>query len=138
MASLSEDDQSRVRYYLGYSLAQESSVIGAAGSPIAVGIENKLEFAMSHLRDQAIPRIQALLATLDKLEKIMGTDALCRLRARSVDNVELNNKELDQLERQYLLWKRRLGDALGVKLFMSSYASGLQPGSSGSMPRTIG
>lgn len=136
MASLTDGEKTRVRYFLGYPGMTMGAIFQAGViSSFTFAITNALEWAMDHLSDDALPLIRKLLDTLEGIEKTMSESALCRLRIRAAGDVEMNNKELIELGKQLYNWKCKLADFLGVKIYDNSYQSGLQPGQSGSIPR---
>lgn len=114
---LDESDRVRVRYHLGY-LNVEPVISIQLGFPSAQQAQFLVETAMDRIIPQAIPRVLAMLGTLDCIEGQM-IDALKRLKVQQVSEVKMRNSneeatEQDLLEREYERWAMRLANMLGV------------------------
>lgn len=136
MASLRDEQKQAVRFALGYPGVEEGSLV-LQGATVAYAFYGRLEHAMDHLHAVAVPIVERILGTLADIESRMTKDALDDLRVRAVDEVEMNTRQLDVLQSQYVMWAKRLADTFGVPLAWRSYLSTIGPATSGSVPRRV-
>jgi hypothetical protein len=123
-AVLTEEEKARIRYHGGYLLTSVASAI-ILGIPAARQPAFLVEQAMEHIPDTAIAIIRNLVAKCDITEdNIM--QAQTRMVAKSVDEIDLNHDEADQLRGEYRYWVQKLYDNLGCPI--NAYASAFQSG----------
>lgn len=130
-AVLTEEEKNRIRYHGGYLLTDPASAI-ILGIPAATQPAFLVEQALNHIPDSAVAIIRNLVAKCDITENNI-LSAQSRMVARSVDEVDLNPEEADQLRGEYRFWVQKLYDTLGAPL--NAYASLYQSG--GKMPLNI-
>jgi hypothetical protein len=110
--ALTTAERERVRYHLGYlNTAPAASVslgFPRAGQPLFL-----VEMAMNLLLPEAEDRVREHLAVLDNIEGQLK-DSTCRLAAKVVGEITVNNQEPDMLEKEYRRWQGRLARQLGV------------------------
>lgn len=131
LAVLTEEEKARIRYHLGYLQVMPASAI-ILGIPAASQPAFLVEQAMEHIPDNAIAIIRNLVAKCDITENNIML-AQTRMVARSVDEIDLNPDEADQLRGEYRYWVQKLSDNLGAPI--NAYASAFQSG--GRMPLNI-
>jgi hypothetical protein len=125
---LSQDDQERAKYHLGY-LGTTLGASIALGIPAAIPTDFITEHALTLIRsfDNTFwePKIISILDAMDTIEAQM-LQALPRLSAKVAGSVTLNLNETDFLEGEYRRWGYRLADILGtpVNPYSPRYSAG--------------
>jgi hypothetical protein len=123
-AVLTEEEKARIRYHGGYLQIFPASAI-ILGVPAATQPAFLVESAMEHIPESAIAIIRTLVARCDATEaNIFGSQT--RMVAKSVDEIDLNPDEADQLRGEYRYWVQKLYDNLGAPI--NAYASAFQSG----------
>jgi hypothetical protein len=81
-------------------------------------------------------RIRRILGVLDTVEEQL-LDALPRLAAVKLDELEIRQDETNQLEKEYVRWACRLADIFGVPIYPYStrFAGRVGAVSAGCIPR---
>lgn len=123
-AVLTEEEKARIRYHGGYLLTSVASAI-ILGLPAARQPAFLVEQAMEHIPDTAIAIIRNLVARCDATENNIFASQT-RMKAKSVDEIDLNPDEADQLRGEYRYWVQKLYDNLGCPI--NAYASAFQSG----------
>lgn len=109
---LSEADQGRARYHLGYMQVVVASSF-AFGIPQATQVQYLFEDAITRVMPGAEPRVIDLLNKLDEIECILFR-ASSELFAKRAGDLETNLEQPNDVEREYVRWACRLADMLGV------------------------
>jgi len=132
MATLTAAEKERVRYHLGYMNVQP---VGSTSFGIPYPIQTLfiLEDSMTNLIAETVPRVRALLNTLDGIECRM-LSAQDRLAAISMGELKLRDDEPEMLEREYFRWAGRLADTLGAPFYAYSNRFKGKGASGGSIP----
>jgi hypothetical protein len=110
--ALTSKQKHKVVFYLGWSgltlvanSTQYNSVVNdRLGSTLNADIENL---------------VKGLLERLEMLDKALE-EAICRLSASSVDNIEMNPKEIEMLKKERMRLIRELSDHLDIPIMKSS------------------
>ena len=123
-AILTEEEKARIRYHGGYLQITPASAI-ILGLPAATQPAFLVEQAMEHIPDTAIAIIRNLVAKCDITENNIML-AQTRMVAKSVDEIDLNPDEANQLRGEYRYWVQKLYDNLGAPI--NAYASAFQSG----------
>lgn len=118
MSVLSAKDRERTRYHLGYLNVQAAGSI-QYGIPKPMQTIFMVEQAMTMVIAEAVPRILAMLNTLDCIEqKLIGAQdnfAAAKLGEMTIERQQLQQPDL--LEKEYFRWAGRLADTLGVPFY---------------------
>jgi len=118
MASLTPQEKERTRYHLGYLNVQLAGSV-QFGLPRPIQTVFILEQAMDSLILETVPRVRAMLDTLDQIEcRLIAAQG--RLAASSMGELKLRDNEPDLLEKEYFRWGGRLADTLGVPFYAYS------------------
>ena len=128
-AVLTEEEKNRIRYHGGYLLTDPAAAI-VLGVPAAAQPAFIVEQQMNRIPESAIAIIRNLIAKCDITEQNILL-AQTRMVARSVDEVDLNPDEADQLRKEYRHWIGRLYGALGGPT--NAYSSPFQVGGGASL-----
>ena len=123
-AILTEEEKARIRYHGGYLQINPAAAI-ILGFPAAAQPAFLVEQAMEHIPDTAIAIIRNLVAKCDITENNIML-AQTRMVAKSVDVIDLNPDEANQLRGEYRYWVQKLYDNLGAPI--NAYASAFQSG----------
>ena len=123
-AVLTEEEKNRIRYHGGYLVVDPASAI-IIGIPAATQPAFLVEQAMEHIPESAVAIIRNTVAKCDITENNIML-AQTRMVARSVDEIDLNPEEADQLRGEYRFWVQKLYDILGAPI--NAYASAFQSG----------
>ena len=123
-AILTEEEKARIRYHGGYLQITPASAI-ILGVPAATQPAFLVESAMEHIPDTAISIIRNLVAICDATERNIF-ESQRRMKVKSVDEIDLNPDEADQLRGEYRYWVQKLYDNLGCPI--NAYASAFQSG----------
>lgn len=110
--ALTSKQKHKVVFYLGWSgltlvanSTQYNSVVNdRLGTALNADIENL---------------VKGLLERLEMLDKALE-EAVCRLAASSVDNIEMNPKEIEMLKKERMRLIRELSDHLDIPITKSS------------------
>ena len=104
--------------HLGYPNQQSLASI-QWGIPKAMQTLFIVDLALNNLIEEAIPRIRAILKTMDSVEckLICAQD---RLAASALDGLKLRENEPEMLEREYVRWGMRLADEIGAPIYAFS------------------
>lgn len=130
-AVLTEEEKNRIRYHGGYLLTDPASAI-TLGIPAASQPAFLVEQAMEHIPESAIAIVRNAVSKCDFTEQNIML-AQRRMVARSVDEIDLNPDEANQLRGEYRYWVQKLYDILGAPV--NAYASAFQTG--GRMPLNL-
>lgn len=115
---LTPTEKVKVRYHLGYP---NVTAVGSyqLGVPIPIQTMFLVESSMDRIIDEALPVVRDLIATLDEIE--------CRMRkgfshraAKRIGDIEINEKEIHDLEAEHTRFASRLAEMLGVPLYAFS------------------
>lgn len=120
--SLTEEEKSKCRYYLGY-LQTETAPSIQLGIPKPLQTVFLLEQALNLIQSNfAAKRVRIILCRLDAIETAL-CGAIANLGVSSVDKIDLHPLKsrgiltTDSLERENSRWANRLADTLGVPLY---------------------
>jgi hypothetical protein len=131
LATLTEEEKARIRHHFGvpqtYPISDIQLGVPAAAQPMFI-----LERQMNVIPNSAIAIIREDVAKCDTTEAELF-QAQRRLKAKSVDSVDLNPDECDQRRAEYRYWVTKLGDDLGapINAFSAAFRTG------GGMPLNI-
>lgn len=118
-ALLTEDEKSRVRRHMGYPEV-EAVTVYAMGMVIPMQGMFLLDSAMDNLTAGGASRVRQLLQVLDGLEMKL-LKAACYLSVDRIGEIQMRPatglQGTDLLEREYVRWAKRLGDALGTPYY---------------------
>lgn len=115
---LTPEERERVKYHLGY-LNTATAAAMSFGQSVPIQTLFLVERAMTFLQEVTLPRVRALLNTLDNIECRLQT-ALDYSPAESLGNLKVRQDEPDFLEKEYVRWGGRLADNLGVPFYAYS------------------
>lgn len=132
MAVLTPQEKERARYHLGYLGVQVADSL-SFGQPIPIQTLFIVEASMDNLIAEHVPRVRAILNTLDGIECRL-IDAAGRLAATALGELKLRDNEPDLLEREYYRWAGRLADILGCPLYPYSNRFKGRGAGGGSLP----
>ena len=133
--SLTIGEKERIRYFLGYpnTTAAASLQLGMVRSQ---DMSFLVDLAMENLRPEAEATVRSLIQTLDDIECVMRGDAIDRLAASRIGNLQLNAAEPEALEAELRRWAFRLADTLGSAVYPYSHKfQGVNRGKVGSIRR---
>lgn len=120
---LTPTEKMRCRYHLGYPQVE---AIGSynRGIPMPLQTAFLVETSLTQVMEDAIPMVQTMVQTLDKIETAMA-GAICNLAVERIGDITMRpgrpgESQPDLLEREYRRWAERLADILGVPLYAYS------------------
>jgi hypothetical protein len=126
-AVLTEEEKARIRYHLGYPQTDPVASI-QLGVPRASQPMFLVEGQMNRIPESAIALVRRCTAFCDATElRILESQE--RLAARSVDEVDMNPTEPDDLRKEYRFWVQRLADVLGAPInpYAAAFTAGASP-----------
>lgn len=112
MASLTPEEKVKVRHHAGYLNVQAAQTF-VLGVPAGVETTFIIEGAMDRVLEAALPEVRRHLQILDALEEQMIVDHEL-LAVNKLGEIEVNNREQDQLTARYDYWVDSLCNLLGV------------------------
>ncbi len=119
---LTQQEMDRCRYHTGYPQVATAASL-QFGLPKPLQLAFLLEIAMTQLLPLAVPRVRAILQTLDNIEQQI-INAQPFLTADVLEELYLAGSKdprgrlvTDRLESEYVRWAKRLADVFGVPLY---------------------
>lgn len=109
---LSETERASVRHHMGYLNVGEMYTF-VLGTPAAVETTFVIEGAMDRVLEVALPRFRQILGILDAIEA-QRVDDLELMAINQLGDIQVNQKEQNQLLRTYDDWVAALANMLGV------------------------
>lgn len=110
--AFTEDEKVKIRAHLGYlGVAQSQTFV--LGIPAAMPTQFMVEGAMDRVLASAEAHARKLIKILDTIEVQMVED-LELLAVNKIGTIELRDREMMQLRREYRHWQGALGNLLGV------------------------
>lgn len=110
--AFTDEEKANIRYHLGYPNVSTVATF-ALGVPAAIEPSFILENAMNVVLLPAESRVRKILETLDKVEDQM-VDDLDLLAVNQVDEIQVREKEQEQLVYSYMFWRNSLANLFGV------------------------
>lgn len=111
--ALTDAEQARVRYHLGYTNIDDPFAM-SLGVPQATQFQFTLELNFDKLDPQAEPFVRRCIAELDCIEQ-QKSDFRQSLEFKRTGSVEFRGSEaFAELEIQYRQWRAKLADILGT------------------------
>jgi len=132
---LTLEEKMKCRYFLGYpnTTAAASLQYGMVRSQ---DYSFLIDLAMANIRPEAEVLVRGHLQTLEAIECVMRGDAIDRMAAARIGNLQLNHLEQDQLENEVRRWAMRLAECLGTPVYpYSSKFKAMGRGQVGSIRR---
>jgi hypothetical protein len=110
--AFTSEEKARVRYHLGYPNVGLVNTF-TLGLPAAIEPAFMLEPAMDRVLPDAEALVRQHLTILDQIES-QQVDDLELLAVDKVDEIDIREKEHEQLLGQYLKWQSSLSNIFGV------------------------
>ena len=119
-----EEEKARIRYHTG---SRQSDLVLSTllGVNALAQPQFLVEGQMNRMPDTAVSLVRMLIGRCDQTEQQMF-DAQGRLRAKSMERIELNENEIDKLTERYRYWVQKLADQFGVPI--NAYSAAFQAG----------
>lgn len=109
---LTEEEKVRVRSHLGYlNVADVQTFV--LGTPASVETQFIIEGAMNKVLEAALPYVRNVLGECEGILTQLR-DNRENLAVKKLGDIELNDREFEQLRQRYDFWKGKLADAFGV------------------------
>lgn len=112
MAGLTEALKVKIRHHFGYVNVSAIQTF-VLGSPASLETQFMIEGAMNKVLAAAVPELERLVSILDAIEE-QGIGDLELLAVDQVGEIEINQKEQQQLLERYGYWLGALENLLGV------------------------
>ena len=107
-----DEDKVKIRHHMGYLNVNEAQSF-ALGVPAALETQYLIEGSMNRVLAAAEVQAKNIVAKLDLIEEQMTAD-LELLAVTKVAEIEINDKEMPKLRREYRHWQKTLGNLLGI------------------------
>lgn len=126
--TLSERDRMLVRTYLGYPTTTAQFVLQhGLGRNAGIASNWLVDAAFQNITPEGVEEVQKILRTLDRIDEILGGDALDRLAASKLGDLVLRTgrageSEPDLLWKERTRWILRIADLLNVSPHPTSMA----------------
>jgi hypothetical protein len=124
-AILSEEEKSRIRYYLGYPVAVDVTTF-TLGIPAVAQTLFILEGQMNKIPEGAVGLVRNCVAVLDGIEAQL-VEAQGYFAATRVDNISVNDRHAEKLDEESRKWILKLAELLGAPV--NTYSTRMNSGS---------
>lgn len=114
--SLTLKEKERIRYHLGYPNVSPAAAL-SYGMVRSQDMSFLVDLSMENIRPEAEDTVRGLIQTLNDIECVMRGDAIDRMAATRIGNLQLNGMEQDALEAEIRRWAKRLSETLGCPVY---------------------
>ena len=123
-AILSDEEKSRIRYYLGYPVAVDVTTF-TLGIPAVAQTLFILEGQMNKIPEGAVGLVRNCVAVLDGIEAQL-VEAQSYFAATRVDNININDNHTAKLDDESRKWTLKLAELLGspINIYSTRFQSG--------------
>jgi hypothetical protein len=123
-AILSDEEKSRIRYYLGYPVAVDVSTF-TLGIPAVAQTLFILEGQMNKVPEAAVGLVRNCVAVLDGIEAQL-VEAQGYFAATRVDSININDRHTEKLDEESRKWVMKLAELLGspINIYSTRFNSG--------------
>lgn len=131
---LTDDEKVRTRHHLGFMNVSAVATF-VLGVPGAVDAGFIIERAMTLVLPEALPQYRKILGFLDQTEQ-QKIDDQELLAVDKVGDINIRQKEMEQLSQAYRYWQGRLANMLGV--MVNPYSKVAEDSGGGAFTPVIG
>jgi hypothetical protein len=124
-AILSDEEKSRIRYYLGYPVAVDVTTF-TLGIPAVAQTLFILEGQMNKIPEGAVGLVRNCVAVLDGIEAQL-VEAQAYFAATRVSDINVNDRHTEKLDAEARKWILKLAELLGapVNVYSTRMNSGV-------------
>ena len=122
--TFAEEEKARIRYHCGYLQSDPvlSALLGLKG---LAQPQFLLEGQMGTFPETAVSLVRMLVGRCDQTEQQMF-EAQERLAVKSVERIDMNENEIDELTERYRYWVLKLAEQFGAPV--NAYSAAFQAG----------
>lgn len=123
-ATLSDEEKSRIYYYLGYPVAVDVSTI-MLGLPAVAQTYFIVRGQVEKIPEAAVGLVRNCIAVLDGIEAQL-VEAQTYFAATRVDSISINDNHTQKLDEESRKWSMKLAELLGapINIFATRFNSG--------------